>query len=334
MFGYIAGRVASGTVVLLMIAVSTFALFILGPADPAAAMCGDANCPPERYTRIRHSLNLDRPIVEQFAEYMGGIVTGRELRAGAWVKPCPAPCFGYSFRRDRPVTEIMLEHLPVTVSIALGGALICVVAGVLIGTCAAIYRGTFIDKGVVALSLLFGSIPYYVFAVTAFLFLAVQHPIFPRTGYQPLLEKGPIAWASGLLLAWIVLGLTRSIDYSRYVRSAMVEALEEDFIRTARAKGLPPWKVNIRHGLRAGLAPIATIFGLDLAGYFSGSVFTERIFDLKGLGAVALDAERTFDLPVIMGTVLYTTMLIVVANLLTDLAYGWIDPRVRVSQNS
>jgi hypothetical protein len=115
-----------------MIAVSTFALFFLGPADPANAMC-DLNCPPERYFRIRHSLGVDRPVVEQFTEYMGGIIAGRELKAGAWVKSCPAPCFGYSFRRDRPVTEIMLEHLPVTVSITLGGALICLTFGVLIG---------------------------------------------------------------------------------------------------------------------------------------------------------------------------------------------------------
>jgi peptide/nickel transport system permease protein len=110
----------------------------------------------------------------------------------------------------------------------------------------------------------------------------------------------------------------------------MIEAAGEDFVRTARAKGLPEWKVTLRHTLRAGLAPMVTISGLDLAGLMSGSVFTERIFDLNGLGSVALDASRTYDLPVIMGTVLYGTMLIVVANFLTDLAYVWIDPRVRL----
>ncbi len=335
MFGYVVRRVVAGITVLFMVAVATFTIFFLGPADPAGALCGDRNCSPERYFAIQRSLGLDRPKVEQFASFLGGIFTGRTLRTGSFVKECPAPCFGYSFRQDRPVSAILAENLPVTISIAIGAAVIFLTLGVLLGVYAAVNRGTILDKGLVGISLTLSSIPYYVVALLAFLILAVQIQLFPRTGYHPLFGDGPFykdiyQWVQGLLLAWLVLGIVQSTSYARFSRAAMVEALGEDFVRTARAKGLSVRRVHFRHALRSALAPVVTIFGLDLASLLAGTIFTERIFNLKGIGYMAITAVQAFDLPIIMGTVLFASILIVAMNIIVDVAYSVIDPRVRL----
>lgn len=331
MFGYLVRRIIAALSVLIMVSIATFGLFFLGPSDPAASLCGTRNCTPERYEQIKKSLGLDEPKVQQYLEFAGGIFTGRELHSGAWVKECPAPCFGYSFNQDRPVTNILMENVPVTLSIAAGGLSLTVVIGVSIGVFAALNRGRPVDKILVGFSLTLSSVPYYIVAVLAFLTLAVQLQIFPRTGYHPLFEEGPIAWASGLLLAWVVMGFYNSTQYARFSRASMVEALSEDFVRTARAKGLSARRVNLRHALRAGLAPVVTIFGLDIGSVVGGLVFTEFIFDLKGLGRLALDSVTTGDLPVIMGTVLMAAIGVITMNIIVDLVYGVIDPRVRLA---
>ncbi|HEY8455144.1 MAG TPA: ABC transporter permease [Actinopolymorphaceae bacterium] len=335
MVGYLIRRIVAGISVLFMVTVATFTIFFLGPADPAAALCGSRNCSPERYMAIKRSLGLDQPKVEQFFSFLGGIFAGRTLQSGGFVKECPAPCFGYSFIQNRPVSVILAENLPVTVSIALGASVIMLTVGVLIGSYAAINRGTTIDKALVAMSLTLSSLPYYVLALLAFLVLAVQLQIFPRTGYHPLLGDGPffldlLKWVQGLLLAWLVLGLVMSTSYARFSRASMIEALGEDFVRTARAKGLSPRRVQFRHALRAALAPVVTIFGLDLAGLMGGTIFTERIFNLKGIGYMAVDAVFNLDLPIIMGTVLFASIVIVAMNIIVDVAYSLIDPRVRL----
>lgn len=331
LLGYLTRRIVTAVVVLFVVASGTFAFFFVGPQDPAAALCGEERCPEARYQAIRASLQLDEPVLRQYGEFMRGIVAGRELRAGGWVKECPAPCLGYSFAQDRPVLQIMKENIPVTVSIALGGMAIFVTVGVSLGVLAALNRGTKLDKALVGLSLAVSSVPYYVVAVMAFLVLSAQLNLFPRPGYHPLLEEGPLAWASGLVLAWVVVGLYNSTSYARFARASMVEALGEDFVRTARAKGLSAARVSVRHALRAGIGPVLTILGLDLAGFFGGMVFTEFLFDLKGVGYLALTSVRTGDLPLIMGTVLFGAALVVTVNILVDLAYSLIDPRVRLS---
>lgn len=331
MFGYLVRRIIAAFSVLVMVSIATFALFFLGPSDPAAALCGDRNCTPERYAQIQKSLGLDEPKVQQYVDFAGGIFTGRDLQSGAWTKECPAPCFGYSFNQDRPVTDILVENIPVTMSLAIGGLTLTLIVGVTIGVFAALNRGRPLDKGLVGFSLTMNSVPYYIVAVLAFLILSVDLEIFPRTGYHPITEEGPIAWMSGLLLAWCVMGLYNSTAYARFSRASMVEALSEDFVRTARAKGLSARRVNLRHALRAGMAPVVTIFGLDLGQVVGGLVFTEYIFGLQGLGRLALDSVTTGDLPVIMGTVLFVSMCVVTMNIIVDFVYGVIDPRVRLT---
>lgn len=329
MFGFVVRRVVSGLTVMLMVTAAAFVLFFMGPSDPARQICGDRNCTPQRLADIRASLNLDEPLPAQFTGYMTGIFTGRDIHAGAIVKECPAPCLGYSYLSDRPVTQMIAERLPVTISVAGGAVVVFLLLGVTAGAFAAIHRGKPMDKLLVGGSLVITSFPYYIVALLAALFLSIKYPIFPRGGYTPLTEN-PLAWVKGLLLAWVVLGLFYSTQYARYTRAAMVEALGEDFVRTARAKGLPPNRVHFKHALRAGLTSVVTIFGLDLAGLLAGTIFTERIFDVHGLGLLALDSFNQGDLPVIMGTVLYAAFLLITLNIIIDIVYSFLDPRVRL----
>jgi peptide/nickel transport system permease protein len=329
MFGYVIRRIFEGLSVILVVMVAAFILFFIGPSRPEYAMCGDRNCTPSRLADIRASLSLDKPIPQQFVEYFGGIFTGRDIHSGGFVKECGAPCLGYSFSADQPVTTMIIERIPVTLAVALGAMVIFLVVGVVLGALAAINRGTLWDKTLVGGSLVLTSFPYYLVALLAAIYLTIQFEIFPRSGYTPLTEN-PIEWFTGLLLPWVVLGGVFATAYARYTRAAMVEALGEDFVRTARAKGLSVTRVNFKHALRAGLTSVVTILGLDLAALLSGTIFTERIFDVQGLGLMALDAFESGDLPVIMGSVMYAAFLLVALNIVIDVVYSFLDPRVRL----
>lgn len=329
MFGYLVRRIFAGLSVVVVVMVASFFLFFLGPAKPEYAMCGDRNCTPDRLADIRASLSLDKPIPQQFAEYFGGIFTGREIHSGGFTKECPVPCLGFSFLADQPVTDMIVERLPVTISVALGAVVIFTLVGITTGALAAMYRGTLWDKGLVSGSLVMTSMPFYLVALLAAIYLTIQFQVFPRTGYTPLLEN-PFEWFKGLLLPWAVLGIVFATAYARYTRASMVEALGEDFVRTARAKGLSTLQVNVKHALRAGLTSVVTILGLDLAGLLAGTIFTERIFDVQGLGLLALDAFDQGDLPLIMGSVMYASFLLVALNIVVDIVYSFLDPRVRL----
>jgi peptide/nickel transport system permease protein len=330
MIAFVARRLVSGVLVLLAVSMAVFALFFYGPADPALAYCPETRCTPERLDNIRDSLGLDEPVTEQYAAYLGGVVAGRELRQGSITIDCPAPCLGVSFKLRVPVTEYLAGRFPATLSVALGAAVVFLVVGVTAGVTAARRHGTGTDRAVVGASLLLGSVPYYLLALLAWLYLVNAWGVFPDTGYAGLLSEGPVAWAKGLLLPWLVLGLAYATQYARYSRASMVEVLQADFVRTARAKGLSERAVTLRHGLRAGIVPVVTLLGLDLALLLAGTVFTERIFDIPGIGLAALEAIDDRDLPVIAGTVILGAAFIVVANLVVDVVHVLLDPRVRL----
>ena len=330
MFGYIVRRVISGALVLLVVSAATFALFFYGPSNPALAYCPETRCTPDRLAQITTSLGLDRPVREQYVEYMTEIFTGGEFELGAIAIDCPAPCLGVSFKFREPVTEILMSRFPATLSIALGACVIFLTLGVGMGIWAARKRATTADKAIVGASLLVNAIPYYLLALLAYLFLISQWGIFPDSGYTPITEN-PVAWAQGLILAWLVLGLFYSTQYARFSRGSMIESLSEDYVRTARAKGLSERRVTMKHGLRAAIVPVVTIFGLDLAYLLGGTIFTERIFGIQGIGVTALDAITNKDLPIISATVLIVAVFVVVANLVVDVVYSVIDPRVRLS---
>jgi len=327
---FLARRVVSALSVVLVTLVATFALFFVAPTDPAGAICGQRNCPQERYEEIKKNLNLDKPKVTQFADYMKGIAVGRTYTTGGAVRECRAPCLGYSFKNDSPVLEMLGQRLPVTISLVAGAAVIMLSVGVTIGSMAAKRRGTTGDRALVTTSLVISSIPYYIVALMVALYFTIFYSVLPRGGWTSPFDS-PGKWFTGLITPWLVLGLVNTTQYVRYSRGSMVETLSEDFIRTARAKGLSDRVVTYKHALRAGLIPVITIFGLDVAGMLAGAIFTERIFDLPGLGNLVLASLNNYDLPVIMGTVLVASVFLVAANLVVDIVYSLIDPRVRLS---
>ncbi len=331
MFGYIVRRVISGLLVLLVVSMSVFALFFYGPANPALAYCPETRCTPQRLETITTTLGLDKPVVEQYAHYMKGIFVGNDFQAGTLTIKCPAPCLGVSFKLRVNVTDYLMSKFPATLSIALGASVIMLSIGVSTGIFAARRRGTVADKGIVGASLILNAIPYYLLALLAYLLLISKWGIFPESGYYPLTQDGPVAWFKGLILAWLVVGISSSTQYARFSRGSMIESMNEDYVRTARAKGLSERHVTFRHALRSAIVPVVTIFGLEFAYLLAGTIFTERIFDIQGIGLTGLQAIGTKDLPIISATVLIGAAFIVVANLFVDIIYSVIDPRVRLS---
>ncbi len=336
MFAYVVKRLLSGVVVLFLISMSVFLLFWYGPSEPAQTICDNDTqnrCTPARLEVFRENLGFNNPWHEEYRTFVKGVAVGREIQFGNTTKfDCPAPCLGYSYRTKVPVFEEMKERMPATLSVAIGGALLYVGLGVPIGVAAARRRGTTADKALVSSFLVISSIPYYLFALLTWLFLTTswEIPFFADTGYFPITDN-PAKWFSGLLLAWVALGIFGCTQYTRYSRGAMVEALSEDYIRTAKAKGLAPRTVVYKHGLRAALVPVVTIFGIDFGTLLAGTIFTERIFDIDGIGLWSLQAVSQRDLPVVAATALFGATVLIVSNILVDIVYSILDPRVRLS---
>jgi len=320
---YILRRVISAISVVIVTVVASFLLFFVAPTDPAGVICGP-RCTPERLDNITKSLDLDEPVATQIAAYFKGIVVGRDYTSGGVTRHCDAPCLGYSYVLGVPVTDLLAKAVPVTLSIVIGGATIYLLFGVLIGTTAARLRGTTLDRAAVGGSLILGSVPYFIVA----LIIALYCTFLPKSQYTPFFEN-PVSWASGLLAAWLCLGLTNSASYTRYSRASMIEALGQDYTRTARSKGISERRVIYRHGLRAAMTPVITIFGVDVA-FLVNTIFTERIFNLPGLGLRLLNAFNQYDLPVLMGGVVVGATVLVVMNLVVDILYTVLDPRVRL----
>lgn len=335
MFAYILKRSLSGLLVVVLVSMSVFALFWYGPSEPARPICNNQTnnrCSAAKLAQFRENLGYNNPIVVEYGKWAKGVFVGREIQFGQIPIECPAPCLGLSFRTNQPVYAEMKERLPATISVALGGAFLYVALGVPIGIAAARRRGTVGDKALVSSFLFLSSIPYYLFALLMSLYLTViyQVPIFGTTGYTPITEN-PWHWFTGLFLAWMALGIFGCTSYTRYTRGSMIETLGEDYIRTARAKGLPARIVVYKHALRAALVPVVTIFGLDLGLLLAGTIFTERIFSIRGIGWWGVEAVAVKDLNVVQATTLFGAVMIIVMNIAVDVIYSVLDPRVRLS---
>jgi len=318
----------------LLIATSivTFLLFFAGPSDVAANSCGKG-CTPERIQQARVALGLDKPLVVQYLEYMKGLVAGREMGPPNGRYWCSWPCFGTSFQNNRPVWDIIKTALPFTLSIAIGAAAIFLIFGVGIGVTAALHRGKWPDKVAVAISSLGVSLPAP-FIGLLFLWIVVSKwqllPYTSNTVTSPW-NPDPWTWFKNYLLAWLTLALIFGANYVRLTRANMIETMGEDYIRTARAKGLPSRTVTLKHGLRAAITPVVTVFGLDLGALLGGAVLTETIFSVPGLGCTAVNATFNQDLPIVMAVVLFSAFFIIFANIIVDILYAVIDPRVRLN---
>ncbi|OLB75361.1 MAG: ABC transporter permease [Actinobacteria bacterium 13_2_20CM_2_71_6] len=315
---------------LFAISVTTFLLFFAVPANPAATMCGTRICPADVQRQIEKDLGLDKPLAVQYGQYMKGIFVGRTIGSGATVKPCPAPCMGVSFRTGQPVFDIIKTGLPVSVSIVLGAAVVWLAIGIGLGTAAALRRGGPLDKFSIGFSLTGASMQIFVLGPILVAVFVYGLGWLPRPTYTSLFDN-PFQWAIGLILPWLTLGAINSALYARLSRAQMLETLSEDFVRTAKAKGLSPRTVNFRHALRAAITPMVTIAGLDLGINLGGVVITETTFNMQGAGKIAVNAIGDLNLPVVMATVLIAATFIVVANVVVDMLYALIDPRVKLS---
>lgn len=334
MFAYIVKRLISGVVVLFLVSISIFLLFWYGPASPASPLCNQMtsnHCTKARLADFEKKLGYDKSWSSQYGVYMKGIFVGRKVSTGSDTVQCDAPCFGVSYKTQRPVWEEMKQKLPATASVAFGGAILAVLLGVPLGVASARRRGSTSDKVLVSSFLVISSIPYYLWALLLWLYvtLVIGVPGISTTGYFPITDN-PAKWLGGVALAWIALGLFNCTLYTRYARASMVETLSEDYVRTARAKGLAETRIVYKHALRAALVPVVTIFGIDLGTLLAGTIFTEKIFSIQGIGYWSLDAVYSRDLPIVSATALFSATMMIICNLLVDLVYGVLDPRVRI----
>jgi peptide/nickel transport system permease protein len=313
---------------LLLLTLVVFFLFSVLPTDPARLTCGKA-CTPEVIAANRHNLGLDLPVWQQYWEYLKGIFVGRTYGSGTQTYTCDAPCLGYSFKRGEQVTTLIKESFPATFWLAVGAFILWITVGVSLGIYSALRRGRWQDKLVMGVSLVGYSLPSFFIGLVLLFFVILKWQLLPYPSYVSPFEN-PLQFFQTMLLPWIVLAFLYAAFYMRLTRNQMLDTLGEDYIRTARSKGLRERIVIRRHGLRAGLTPIVTAAGLDLAGLLGGAIITERIYSLPGLGSLAVNSVVDADLPVTVGITLVTATFIIVANLIVDLLYAVIDPRVRL----
>jgi peptide/nickel transport system permease protein len=333
---YVIRRLLEAVVLLFVISAATFAIFYLiprlagsSPETLATRYVGRA-ATPETVNLIAHRLGFYDPVWLQYGRWIKGVLVGAEYDYGAGVEHCPAPCFGYSFITRQPVWPDLLERLPVTLSLALGAAVLWLFFGLTTGVISALRRGSMLDRAAMGVSLAGVSLPIFFTGMIALTIFSYRLQwTAPGGTYTPFTEN-PAAWFYALLLPWLVLALQFSAQYARLTRAGMLETMGEDYIRTARAKGLRERDVTVKHGLRAALTPILTIFGLDFGLLLGGAVITESVFSLPGLGKYAVDAITTNDLPKVLGVTLMAAFFVVVANLVVDLLYAVVDPRVRL----
>lgn len=317
MLRYTFHRLWQSALTLVLASVVVFIGVRLLPGDPATAMAGE-EADPAAIAAVKARLGLDQPIVVQYVKFVGNALGGD---------------FGDSVRTGTPVREMIGATLPVTVQLAVYAMLVAVLAGMAFGVVAAVFRGRWPEWLANTFSLFALSVPTFWLGILAVLYLAVQLGWFPASGYVSPFDQ-PLKGIYYLTLPAVILGMTHAAVVQRQTRASMVETLTADFVRTARAKGLSRRAVVFRYGLRNSLIVVTTIVGLQLGGLIAGAVVTERIFGLPGIGKLTLDSVFTRDYPVIQAVVLVITFAYIAINLVVDLLYTVIDPRVRVSGRS
>ncbi|MDG4858077.1 ABC transporter permease [Streptomyces sp. T-3] len=325
MLRFLVRRSLGALVILALISAFTFFLFYSIPRDPALLACGK-NCTPDALKIIRENMGIDKPIPAQYWEFMVGIFAGRDFAVG----PCPAPCLGYSFVDSSPVWETILDRFPTTISLAAGGAVVFLFLGLGGGMIAAWKRGSLIDKAVSSASLALSSMQIYFVGPLMLALLVYNLEWFSQPKYVPITQD-PSGWFVGLLIPWFVMSLIFISNYTRMARSSMIEQLQEEHVRAARAKGMSRQTVFFRYAWRGSLIPIVTIFGIDMGSLFGGAMITEYTFQLAGLGRLAVQSVLNTDLPMLMGVMLFAATAIILFNILVDAAYAFIDPRVRLA---
>jgi peptide/nickel transport system permease protein len=334
---YILRRLVAAVLLLLIVSAVTFAIFFLVPRlagatpESLASRYVGKTADPATTHLIAEKLGFLDPIYVQYGRFLHQLVAGADFSTGPTTVHCPAPCLGYSFITQNAVLPELLERLPVTLSLALGAAVLWLVSGVSIGVLSALRRGSVFDRVAMGVALAGVSLPIFFTGLLALSVFSYGLGITAPGGSYTPINQNPLLWAYDLLLPWITLAFLYSAAYARLTRAGMLDTMGEDFIRTARAKGLPESTVVVKHGLRATLTPILTLFGIDLGLLLGGAILTESTFSLPGIGKYSVDAVTNNDLPKVLGVVLIGSIFIILANLVVDLLYAVVDPRVRAS---
>jgi peptide/nickel transport system permease protein len=318
MLRYIARRMLWGIALLFIVSAVIFVIFYAFPsADPATIRAG-RQATPEQIERIREVLGLDKPIYEQYWIYIKDLVLHAD--------------FGFSYASNAPVRELILDRLPATLFLVAGAVVIWLLIGLPTGMISAIRRRSVLDRTMMVSTLILISAPvFWLGLVMLYLFAedVGQVPLFPGIGsYQD--ASGFLGRADSMILPWIVLAAAFAAIYARYLRSSLIDVMGEDYIRTARAKGLSERRVVMRHGVRGAIAPIVTLLGVDIGLLLAGNaILTESVFNIPGVGRLVFTSIERADLPVIQGVVLFGAVFIIVLNLIVDIVYAFLDPRVR-----
>jgi peptide/nickel transport system permease protein len=319
MIRYIIRRLLWGVLLLIIVAGLMFVLFrVLPTANPALLRAG-RDPQPKLVKEIETLLGLNKPLTTQFWDYLKEVFLHFNL--------------GYSYYSQEAVRTLIIERLPATLSLTLGAAVLWVVGGLSVGIISALRRHSLLDRGAMGGALVLISVPeFWLGLVLLFLFASDigKFKILPGAGSYVPLSTDPWKWFTSLIMPWFVLAAGSAAIFARLMRSSLSEAMKEDYIRTARAKGLPE-KAVVRQGVRAAINPIVTLFGLEVGVLLGGAILVETVFNIPGVGRLAYQSIQSSDFPVIEGTVLLASMFIILANIVVDITYAYLDPRVRYS---
>jgi peptide/nickel transport system permease protein len=317
MIPFIIRRLLWMVVLLLVISFLTYVIFYTLPAADPAALRAGRQPSPELLKSIRESLGLDKPWYIQYLKYLERLVFHFD--------------FGYSYQNNVSVKSQIFDRLPATAALAVGGAVVWLLVGIPVGIISAIKRGTWLDRFAMGTALVAISAPVYWLGLVALYLFSDdigRFPILPGSGaFQN--EGNVLQKAEALIMPWCVLATAFAAIYASFLRANLLDVMGEDYIRTARAKGLNERRVVFKHGLRSAITPIVTIFGLDLGILLGGAILTETVFNIPGIGRLAFDAIQKSDLPIVQGTVLIAAFAVIMANLIVDILYAFLDPRVR-----
>ncbi|MFU8815822.1 MAG: ABC transporter permease [Pseudomonadales bacterium] len=312
MLRFILQRLLALIPLLLIVSLMVFSLVLLIPGDPAYLLAGE-DATAEEVEAIREDMGLNKPVLVRYVLWLGALVQGD---------------LGTSLFSDQPVLDVILERLPVTLSLAVAASLIALAISIPAGIIAGTHSGQWSDRVVTVGSSIGLAVPNFWLGLMLVLVLAIQNPWFPATGYTPISES-LVGWWQHVLLPAFTLGLAAAAILTRQLRGAMVEVMQQDYVRTARAKGLPYRKVVAKHALKNAAIPMVTILGLQVNSLLGGTVIVEQVFGMPGIGQLAVASVFTRDLPMIQGVVIMAVFVAVFVNLLVDISYGYFNPKVR-----
>jgi peptide/nickel transport system permease protein len=334
MIRYVIRRTIGALAVVWAVSVVTFAIFQLGPSltHNSPLYYYIAKQPPKpgsvQFKLLEHAYGFDRSIPGQYWFWLKRIFTGANVTDGTSGNiHCSAPCLGYSYRLNTAVTTLIWQAIPVSLSLAVGASILWLLGGLIVGTVSGLHPGSFVDRAGMGVALGAVSLPIFFTGPILLLVFVYQLKWLPDVSYVGITQD-PVQWFKSMILPWIALAFLFAALYARLTRANMMEVMSEDYIRTARAKGLPRRTVVVRHGLRSALTPILTIFGIDLGTLIGTTVITEQVFNLRGLGHLTIQAISQQDLPIILGVTVVAAIALVLANLVVDILYAVVDPRV------